>query len=664
MNELNFYDIRVCWDDKRLTFSNAGISRCYSLESPLPHTLWMKDGNGKCFAAESAELFDADLYGYAERSELKEWHLETVNAAVRKDLPFESDHVLVTMRYFDRCSHTRLSREFFIYPGIAMYGIRNKLSSPVLTAIYPNSRSGLREEYCEFARGAGVDLRFRWEPVAETVHPAENIVPVMAVEFAGHTDVHDTPVREHIITPGASEYNGNLLFCEDKNISGFMILQEAPPSTERREVEPYDFRLSTKGDLLSIGWGINHPEIGAGETVVSYRNAVGIYHNAEEKDRLLKDYCRCRFNYGKERYSIVCNAWGCGNFGKRLSPEFLEDEVRSAAECGAESYQVDDNWQHGTLGDLVNSGKDIVLRDFWRIDPEKVKDGSFDSLTALARENGIKLALWIAPGFYNQYEDHKEFAELVLDFYRRYGFELFKIDGVSFPSYRSEQNFEEMLRNISLQSGRRIFFNLDVTAGMRGGFFRFLEYGNLFLENRYVCHMWGMGYHPLRTLRNAWHLAKYIRLQYLQLEVPWCGDVNDEFYKSRNEVNPNVYTWDFWFAVAFFGNPLLWFAPSAVNAQDRKTAAKMTALHKKYREEIFAGVISPVGQEPGAETLSGFVSRRDGKAEFMALFRGHAAEESSFVSEGSWEILAGKAEFDGNRIVIPEKTGYVILKRK
>ena len=128
---------------------------------------------------------------------------------------------------------------------------------------------------------------------------------------------------------------------------------------------------------------------------------------------------------------------------------------------------MDDNWQHGTLGDLVNSGKDIVLRDFWRIDPEKVKDGSFDSLTALARENGIKLALWIAPGFYNQYEDHKEFAELVLDFYRRYGFELFKIDGVSFPSYRSEQNFEEMLRTISLQSGRRIFFNLDVTAGMR-----------------------------------------------------------------------------------------------------------------------------------------------------------------------------------------------------
>lgn len=664
MNELNFYDIRVCWDDKRLTFSNAGISRCYSLTSPLPHTLWMKDGSGRLFAGESAEVFDADLYGYTEKSNIKEWRLETVNAAVRENLPFESDHVLVTMRYFDGCSHARLTREFFIYPGIAMYGVRNQFRSPVLTSVMANSRPGLRNEYYEFARRAGIDQRFKCEPVVDTLHPAENFMPVMAVEFAGHTDVHDTPVREHLIMPGMSEYNGNLLFCEDKENSGFMILQEAPPSTERREVEPYDFRLSAKGDLLSIGWGINHGEIGIGETVVSYRNAVGIYHDAGEKDLLLKEYCRRRFNYGKERYSIVCNAWGCGNFGQRLSAEFLADEVRSAAECGAESYQVDDNWQNGTLNDLHNRSKDIVLRDFWSINPEKVENGSFDSLTALAREKGVKLALWIAPGFFNKYEDHKEFVELVLDFHRRYGFELFKIDGVAFSCYRAEQNFEEMLRSISIQSGHKIFFNLDVTAGMRGGFFKFLEYGNLFLENRYACHMWGMGYHPLRTLRNAWNLAKYVRLQYLQLEVPWCGDVNDEFYKSRNEVNPNVYSWDFWFAVAFFGNPLLWFAPSAVNAQDRKTAAKMTALHKKYREEIFAGVISPVGQEPGAETLSGFVSRRDGKAEFMALFRGHAAEESSFVSEGSWEILAGKAEFDGNRIVIPEKTGYVILKRK
>ena len=662
MHEVIFQDVKVIWDDVRLTFSNAGYSRSYSLETPLLHTVEMKDSCGRIFAAESAEKFDFDLYGYAFQSEFKAWHLETVNAVIRKDLPFESDHILVTMRYFDDFSHTRLSREFYLYPGIAMYGMRNTVQLAVIPDHFFNSRPGLRQEYYDFMyKGKG---KFRYEPIVETVHPAEGFKPVMAVEFAGHTDVHDRPVREHKISDDVTEYNGNLVFCEDEKGEGFMILQEAPPSTERREIETYDFRLTAQGDLLSAGWGINHDELVPGELIVSYRNAVGIYHSAEEKNELLKNYCRTRFNYGKERYGVVCNAWGCGKFGELLNPRFLADEVRGAAECGADSYQVDDRWQNGCLGDLCYMNKDVVLRDYWSINPDKVEGGSFDSLVALAKEQGIKLALWIAPSLTRRYEDYREFAELVLDFHRRYGFELFKIDGAFFSNYRAEQNFEKLLQTVSLESGRKIFCNLDVTAGMRGGYFKLLEYGNLFLENRYACHLWGTGYHPLRTLRNAWNLAKYVRLQYLQLEVPYCCDVNDEFYRSRNEVNPNVYSWDFWFAVSFFGNPLLWFAPSTVKQEHRALSAKMIALHKKYREEIFAGIISPVGDEPGAETLSGFVSRKNGRDEFISLFRGHACENSSFNYEGEWELLAGKAEFAQGRITLPEKAGYAILKRK
>ncbi|MBR2374509.1 MAG: hypothetical protein IKA87_09810, partial [Lentisphaeria bacterium] len=460
-----------------------------------------------------------------------------------------------------------------------------------------------------------------------------------------------------------TEYNGNLLFCEDENGQGFMILQEAPPSTERREIEPYDFRKTDKGDIISSGWGVTPAEVGHEETFVSYRNAVGIYHNAAEKDKLLKDYCRTRFNYGKERYGIVCNAWGCGNFGQRITPEFLDAEVRAAAECGADSYQVDDNWQNGTLGDLCYRAKDVVLRQFWGINPEKVKDGSFDSLVETARQSGIELALWIAPSFSKEFRDHREFADLILDFHRRYGFDLFKIDGALFSSYRAEQNFEKLLRTVRSETNNRIFCNLDVTAGMRGGYFKLLEYGNLFLENRYACHMWGLGYHPVRTLRNVWNLAKYVRLQYLQIEVPYFGDVRDEFYISRNEIDPNVYSWDYWFAIAFFANPLLWFAPSSLKREDRAAAAVMTALHKKYREEIFAGTISPVGDEPGADSLSGLVSRLNGRDEFMVLFRGHDAEEKSFAASGKWELLAGKAEFCDNAVIIPEKAAYAVLKR-
>ena len=82
------------------------------------------------------------------------------------------------------------------------------------------------------------------------------------------------------------------------------------------------------------------------------------------------------------------------------------------------------------------------------------------------------------------------------------------------------------------------------------------------------------------------------------------------------------------------------------------------------REEIFAGIISPVGAEPGAGTLSGLVSRQQGRDEFMLLFRGHEAEESEFATETQWELLAGNADFAPGKVILPEKTTYAILKRK
>ena len=215
MCEVTFQDVKVFWDDKQLIFSNSAYSRKYSLETPLLHTLEMRDSSGRVFAAETAEKFDADLYGYAYQSEFKAWRFETVNAVVRTGLPLESDHILVTMRYFDDFSHTRMTREFYLYPGIAMYGVRNTLEMKVIPDYFFNSRPGLRQEYAGF-RGEF----FKGEPVVESFHPAEGFKPVMAVEFAGHTDIHDRPVREHKIEEGVTEYVGNLLFCEDSG-SGY-----------------------------------------------------------------------------------------------------------------------------------------------------------------------------------------------------------------------------------------------------------------------------------------------------------------------------------------------------------------------------------------------------------------------------------------------------------
>ena len=97
-------------------------------------------------------------------------------------------------------------------------------------------------------------------------------------------------------------------------------------------------------------------------------------------------------------------------------------------------------------------------------------------------------------------------------------------------------------------------FNLDVTAGRRGGYHYFNEYGNLFLENRYTD--W-QNYYPYTTLRNLWMLSKYIPSQKLQIEFlnKWR---NTEKY-TGDPFGPANYSFEYLFAITMAAQPLAWF---------------------------------------------------------------------------------------------------------
>ena len=226
--------------------------------------------------------------------------------------------------------------------------------------------------------------------------------------------------------------------------------------------------------------------------------------------------------------------------------------------------------------------------------------------------------------------------------------------------------FETMLADVRRESGNKVYFNLDITAGMRGGFFRLLEYGSLFVENRYACHLWGVGYHPERTLRNMWRLSRYVRLQSLQMEVASPWDINPESYKQRNEILPDVYSWKFWAAVTLFTNPLLWFSPSSIPAERRGEIREIMELHKRYRELIFSGEIFPVGGEPSGSALTGFASKdQEGKILAVLLLREKDAEEETISIPGSELMLAGgEGTAESDRLTVREKGGFALFVRK
>lgn len=178
--------------------------------------------------------------------------------------------------------------------------------------------------------------------------------------------------------------NGNLLFSKNSSGAGFLYLQEAPPSGERRDMETCDFRVKD-GEIHSCSWGIHPSEIRPGKTFRGYRHDLLVYHSDEERDALLKAFLKKRFS--AKPYSVMVNPWGCGHFPQLVSETFLIDEMKAAKEVGATHYQIDDAWQEGgSLAELSSKNRHITEK-FWRISQERL-NGTFAPIMKAAKEAG------------------------------------------------------------------------------------------------------------------------------------------------------------------------------------------------------------------------------------------------------------------------------------
>lgn len=133
----------------------------------------------------------------------------------------------------------------------------------------------------------------------------------------------------------------------------------------------------------------------------------------------------------------------------------------------------------------------------------------------LGRELGVEICLWFNPSVQDGYADWEKDAQALVGLYDEYGIRTFKIDGLAIPDKRSESNLRRLFDRVLERTGGQVVFNLDATAGRRGGYHMFNEYGNIFLENRYTD--W-QNYYPYWTLRNLWMLSKYVPAEKLQIE--------------------------------------------------------------------------------------------------------------------------------------------------
>lgn len=293
------------------------------------------------------------------------------------------------------------------------------------------------------------------------------------------------------------------------------------------------------------------------------------------------------------------------------------------------------------------------------------------SIIASAKQKNIQLGLWFHPSNENEYETWKTDADILINLYKTHGIRYFKIDGVKIETKKAEINFTKFLEEVKRDSNNEVFFNLDVTANVRGGYFMFRNAGNLFLENRYTDA--GV-YYPSHTLRNLWMLSKYFPPELLQIEFlnKWR---NVDKYLRADIFAPSKYTFDYIFATTMMAQPLAWLEASHLPAEAMAIAPNI----KKYKSvmaDIHAGIILPIGAMPNGRSWTGFQSIKEGSGYFLVfrentvnakqtlaayLRKGSNVTFTSVMNsgrKGSWKITANREV----EVVLPDINSYVLYK--
>ena len=434
-----------------------------------------------------------------------------------------------------------------------------------------------------------------------------------AVEFWDVTDWNNNLITQRdVITYRKNNYRGNLLMVRNgADGHGFYFLKEAPCTS---------VQLSNKGVDFMAEFG--HFMVTAALTSLR-KYQKNIRRHIPERDDM-----------------VMMNTWGDRSQDSKVNEAFCLAELERASRLGISHFQIDDGWQYGKSPNSAvakGSFKNIWDNpDYWTPDPQKYPRG-LQPIVEKGRELGIEIGLWYNPSIQNDFEDWEKDVDAIVGLYRKYGIRVFKIDGLGIPSKKAEKNLRNLFDRVLALTDNAVMFNLDATAGRRGGYHMFNEYGNRFLENRYTD--WG-NYYPYWTLRNLWLLSKYVPAEKIQVE--FLNKWRNEARYGDDVFAPSRYSFEYIFAISMAGQPLAWMEAS--NLPDE--AFDIAPLIREYRNvssDFHKGIILPVGEEPSGRSWTGFQSLRSSSQGYVLLYRELTDRKSEYVK--TWFDEGTKVEF-------------------
>lgn len=466
--------------------------------------------------------------------------------------------------------------------------------------------------------------------VIDQLHLSGDHWQAKAVEFYDVTDWNNNLVAERRFIPYRERgYRGNLLFARNAEDGlGFFFLKEAPCSDVQLAYNGADF-ISEFGKFQVTSMGISSEDVTPEKWVKTYSCALGIFQGSElEALKALRTYLKKqRLHQTGRDEMVMMNTWGDRSQDTKVNETFCLQELECAKRLGITHFQIDDGWQAGkSPNSALAKGSFANIWDnpyYWTPDTIKYPRG-LTPIIEKGRELGIEIGIWFNPSVQNDFADWEKDAEALIKLYRDYGIRTFKIDGVNIYSKKAEMNLRKMFDRVLGATDYQAVFNLDVTAGKRGGYFYFNEYGNIFLENRYSD--WG-NYYPYWTLRNLWMLSKYVPAENIQMEFlnKWR---NPDKYKG-SMFAPSHYSFEYLFAITMPSQPLAWLEASNL-PEEAFSIKPIIEKFKTIRADFHQGVILPIGEEPSGRSWTGFQSIGE-KEGYLLIFRENTPKEETNI---------------------------------
>jgi hypothetical protein len=593
-----------------LIFETSRIKRCF---------IW-NNGNIKTFSVENKEsksvwvcnAKDPDISFPGVKGQGENGILSVKNIPEGSAIPA---HLEATVN----CSigSIEVKRVFRLYPDCPAIAcdlfLRGKANTP-----WVQSEINSEEQQMSSAASGKV-------PVVEKLELPGHHWKIDAVEFHDVTDRFNNVTKEVSgISYFQTLFRGNLLFAtEISSGNGIFLLKEAPCSNSQLAYSDNDF-LTEFGTIKILGAGISNSDLDAEQWRRAYGFVTGVYEGETNRLLALHNYLqRIRIHQPGRDEMIMMNFWGDHAEHTQIDENFTMIELESGAKLGITHLQLDWGWQKG---------------DGWNPDPVKFPNG-LTPVVRKGKELGINISLWFNPSPENNNANWEKDADALIQLYKAYGIRTFKIDGVKLPTKESEINFRKMLDKVVQITNGEVVFNLDITAGKRGGYFYFNEYGNMFMENRYTDYP---NYFPWWTLRNLWMLSKYIPAQNLQVE--FLNKWRNQGRYGNDPFAPGKYSFDYLFAITMAGQPLAWFEGGRL-PDEAFLSAPTIKQYRKVQADFHNGYILPIGEEPSGTSWTGFQSQKSGANNgYVLVFREQNPNSTKAIKLPM--LFPGKYEFE------------------